>query len=264
MSQSVPARPVPLNVVCIKWGAKYPTYYVNRLRDGVRRFLARPHRFVCFTDDAEGLDPGIEVLPLPVEPFEAEIVAAMNREGRKGAWRKISLFRPGLAGMSGPMLGFDLDVVITGRLDELVDFAPEKVCMRREWRYEWQGREGGHGSVFYFDAARHPYLYEEFAADPEGSVARHKGSEQYYTSMTALRHGELAYWPGQLICSFKRNAMRWPPLNLMAPPRLPPDCRVMCFHGRPKMEEAVEGFRGSVLSSTLPAPWLRRDWVGEG
>ena len=212
MSQSVPARPAPLNVVCIKWGAKYPPYYVNRLRDGVRRFLARPHRFVCFTDDAEGLDPGIEVLPLPVEPFEAEIVAAMNREGRKGAWRKISLFRPGLAGMSGPMLGFDLDVVITGRLDELVDFAPEKVCMRREWRYEWQGREGGHGSVFYFDPARHPYLYEEFAADPEGSVARHKGSEQYYTSMTALRHGELAYWPGQLICSFKRNAMRLPPL----------------------------------------------------
>lgn len=252
-----------VNVVCIKWGSKYPSYYVNRLYRGVARHLGREHRFACFTDDPEGIEPGIEVHPLPVEPFESEIVAAMQRRGRKGAWRKISLFRPGLAGMVGPMLGFDLDVTITGGLDELVDHAPDKVCMRREWRYEWQGRQGGHGSVFCFDPARHIYLYEDFARDPGGSVEQHRGSEQYYTSMTAYRRGELAYWPGELIASFKRDAMRLPPMNYLAPPVLPDNCRVMCFHGKPKMEEALAGYAGGVFTHTKPAPWLRRHWVGE-
>ena len=105
--------------------------------------------------------------------------------------------------MSGQVLGFDLDVVITGALDEIVDHAPDKVAMRREWRYEWRRKHGGHGSVFSFDPAQHSYLYDEFAADPAGSVERHRGSEQYFTSMTALRHDQLAYLPGELVCSFK-------------------------------------------------------------
>ncbi|TBW37661.1 glycosyl transferase [Siculibacillus lacustris] len=253
----------PVNVVCIKWGDKYPVDYVNRLFRGVSRHLARPFRFLCFTERPEGLVPGIEVHPLPVEPFEAAMVAAMNAEGRKGAWRKVSLFRPGLADMTGPVLGFDIDVVVTGPLDDLLDFAPGKVAMRREWRYERRGKDGGHGSVFLFDPARHAYLYDEFAADPEGSVARHKGSEQYYTSMTALRHGDLAYWPGPWIASFKRDAMRWPPVNLVLEPKLPEDARVVCFHGTPKMEEAVEGWRGSLWRSTRASTWLRDLWIGE-
>lgn len=253
----------PVNVVCIKWGDKYPAYYVNRLFRGVSRHLARPHRFLCFTEKPEGLVDGIEVHPLPVEPFEAEIVAAMNAEGRKGAWRKVSLFRPGLAGMTGPVLGFDIDVVVTGPLDDLLDFAPGKVSMRREWRYERQGKEGGHGSVFLFDPALHPWLYEEFANDPKRAVATHKGSEQYYTSMTALRHGDLAYWPGEWIASFKRDSMRLPPMNLFAEPRLPPAARVVCFHGTPKMEEAVEGWRGPFWRATRAATWLADAWIGD-
>lgn len=252
-----------INVVCMKWGAKYPAYYVNRLFAGVSRFLtARPFRFLCFSEDTGGLAAGIERHPLPVDPFEREIVAGMNAEGRRGAWRKISLFRPGLAGMTGPVLGFDIDTVVTGPLDDLLDFAPGHVCMRHDWRYQRLGRPGGHGSVFLFDPALHPWLYEAFAADPAGSIARHKGSEQFYTSMTALRHGSLVYWPNRWICSFKRDAMRLPPANFFLEPRLPDDCRVMCFHGRPKMEEALDGYRGPIHRRTRSAAWLRRYWVG--
>lgn len=249
-----------LNVVCIKWGDKYPSYYVNRLHAGVRRGLDRSFRFICFTDDAAGIDPAIETHPLPIEPFEAEIVAAMQRKGRRGAWRKISLFRPGLADMSGQILGFDLDVVVTGDLADIVDHSPDRVVMRREWRYEWRGKHGGHGSVFSFDPGLHPYLYDEFAADPARSVALHRGSEQYYTSMTALRHKQLAYLPGNLVCSFKRDAIPRPPLNYFLVPRLPRDCRVMCFHGKPKMDEVVFGHEGSILHHSLPAPWLAEMW----
>lgn len=254
----------PINVACIKWGTKYPAYYVNRLRAGVARHLDRDFTFHCFTDDVGGIDPGVIVHPLPVESFDGSMREAMLRPGRRGAWQKIALFRAGLAGMVGQLLVFDLDVVITGPLAPIVDHAPDKVAMRREWRYAWKGQQGGHGSVLCFDPALHPYLYEEFAADPVDVFDRHKRSEQYYTSITALRHGALSYLPGQLVCSFKYDAARIPPFNLLMPPRLPSECSVMCFHGRPKMEEAVAGYRGGLLESTLPARWLTKNWMGEG
>ena len=251
------------NVVCIKWGEKYPAYYVNRLYAGVARFMRRPFRFLCFTDRAEGIIRGVEVHPLPVEPFEAEMVRLMTEPKRKGAWRKISLFRPGLAGMRGPVLGFDIDVAITGPLDDLMEFAPGKMCMRQEWREARRGLPGGHGSVFRYDAALHGYLYEEFAADPLGAAERAKYSEQKYTSATTQAHGDFAYFPPHWIQSFKRNAIPWPPLNYLVEPRLPPDTRVMCFHGTPKMEEAVAGYRAEWWRRTKPARWLRDYWLQE-
>ena len=49
------------NVICIKWGTKFGADYVNRLYKMVEKNLSIPHRFVCFTDNAEGLIEGIEV-----------------------------------------------------------------------------------------------------------------------------------------------------------------------------------------------------------
>lgn len=55
-----------VNVVCMKWGTKYPALYVNNLASMVKRNLTLPYRFVCFTDDPTGLDNDIETFPLPV------------------------------------------------------------------------------------------------------------------------------------------------------------------------------------------------------
>ena len=55
----------PVLILCMKWGTLYGARDVNNLARGVRRHLARPHRFICFTDDPSGLHPGIEALPLP-------------------------------------------------------------------------------------------------------------------------------------------------------------------------------------------------------
>lgn len=246
-----------LSVVCMKWGTKYGPHYVNRLFKGVRRWVNQDFRFICFTDDANGILSEVEVRELPSEPFDEAIDFGMNKAGRKGAWKKISLFRPGLADIDGVVLGFDLDVLITGPLDPIITHAPGSVVMRREWRYEWQGREGGHGSVFRFQPSEHSFLYNEFANDPLAAITSHKGSEQYYTSMTALKHGALQYLPGSLVCSFKRNAMPSFPLNFALKPQLPKDCRVLCFHGNPSIEEAIAGHSKSIRNYCRASEWLK-------
>jgi hypothetical protein len=249
-------------VVCIKWGRVFGPDYVNRLYSGVRRHLPALSRFACMTEHAEGLHPDIEVLPLPQEPFQREMDAALAVANRQGAMRKVSLFRPGaLPGHRGAILGFDLDVVITGDLTPIWEAAPGKVAMRADWVEARRGRPTGHGSVFRFDPELHPWLYADLAADPGGEVARARGSEQRYTSLKAQKHGAFAWLDPRHVVSFKHDCLGLPPVNWLRPARLPQEARVVCFHGRPKMPDAVAGWSGSVLRHTRPVPWLKAHWI---
>jgi len=249
-------------VVCIKWGTLFGPDDVNRLYSGVRRHLSRPIQFFCMTDDADGFHPDIAVLPLPVEPFHAEMNAALAVANRQGAMRKVSLFKPGLL-PEGPVLGFDLDVVITGSLDEIWDFAPGKVAMRHDWVEARRGRPTGHGSVFRYDPGLHPWLYETLAAAPTAEVEKARGSEQRYTSTLAQGRDAFAYLPPKQVVSFKHDCLDLPPLNYIRLPRLPATARVVCFHGHPKMPEAVAGYRGSWLRYTRAVPWLKEHWIDQ-
>lgn len=248
------------HVICIKWGAKYPAYYVNRLYAGVLNHLSSSFTFHCMTDEYKGIHKDIEILPLPQESFTPFVQRELSKSKRQGAFGKVSLFKPDLIRNSGPILGLDLDVVITGPLDDLFDYAPGKVCMRHDWLAARIGRPDGHGSVFRFDPERHTFLYADFVKDAANLMRKARYSEQKYTSMQAQEYGEFAYFPGEWIASYKRDAMRPFPLNHFQEPRLPKDARVVCFHGRPKMEEAVSGVTGSLLRTVRQCSWLKQMW----
>jgi hypothetical protein len=59
-----------LTVCCWKWKgpanyrSQFAAEHVNVLARMVARHYAKPHRFVCITDDAEGIDPEIGIVPL--------------------------------------------------------------------------------------------------------------------------------------------------------------------------------------------------------
>lgn len=250
------------NIICIKWGTLFGPEYVNRLYSGVRRNLSQPVRFFCMTEETDGLHPDIEVLPLPVEPYAEPMAAALAVANRQGAMRKVSLFRPGLVpDLDGPFLGFDLDVVITGDLTPIWQTPADKIAMRHDWTEKRKGRPTGHGSVFRFDPARHGYLYNDLAANPYAEVEKARGSEQRYTSHKAMDNDDFAYIPGELVVSFKYDCLGLPPINYLRDPILPPEARVVCFHGRPKMSEAVTGYNGSWIRHSRPCAWLKDHWI---
>ena len=249
------------NIICIKWGTLFGPEYVNRLYSGVRRTLRLPVRFLCMTEHRDGLHPDIEVLDLPEEPFRTEMDAALAVANRQGAMRKTSLFRQGLVpDLDGPFLGFDLDVVITGSLDPIWNLAPGTVAMRHDWVEARKGRPTGHGSVFRFDPAEHGFLYDDLAANPYAEVEKARGSEQRYTSHKAMDRGVFEYIPESWVVSFKYDCNPFP-ANYWRAPQLPRDARVVCFHGRPKMPEAVAGYSGSLIRRSKPCAWLRDHWI---
>ena len=132
--------------------------------------------------------------------------------------------------------------------------------MRHDWTEKRKGRPTGHGSVFRFDPALHGFLYEELAAAPYHEVEKARGSEQRYTSHKAMDRGQFVYIPEPWVVSFKYDCNPFPG-NYLRKPELPEDARVVCFHGHPKMPEAIEGYRGSLIRYAKPCDWLQDHWV---
>ncbi len=50
-------------------------------------------------------------------------------------------------------------------------------------------------------------------------------------------------------------------MNYLRGARLPADARVVCFHGHPKMPEAIDGYNGSLIRFARPCGWLREHWI---
>ena len=131
------------NVVCIKWGTKFGADYVNSLYRMVEKNLTIPHRFVCFTDNAEGIDPGVEIRPLP----------ELNDEGLpEKAWRKLGLFTDQLADLEGEALFLDLDVVIRDNIDCFFEKEGEFYIIK-DW--DFPNDIIGNSSVFKFNVKKH-------------------------------------------------------------------------------------------------------------
>lgn len=251
-----------LTCICLKYGDRFGPEYPNRLYAGLKRHSTTDVRLICVTDDRTGIRPEIEVIPLELEPFFLDLLAEMKRRNRASPFRKVHLYKPGLVpDHSGPLILLDIDVVIVGNMNELAAYAPGKVCMRYDWDMRPGSQQFGHGSVEKFDPELHGYIYETLRRNPIAAIDAYS-HQQVFTSRTADKAGDFLPYPNDWIVSFKHDCRPIRPLNLILRPRLPPGARVVCFHGRPKMAEAVNGYDSDPLHSIRPASWLREAWLG--
>lgn len=97
-----------INIICVKWGTKYGPAYVNRLYHMVKKNLNHAFDFYCYTDDATGLIPEVNVIDIP-EDNDLEVW-----------WNKLALFQAGM--FLGLCLYFDVDVVIQNDITDLFKY----------------------------------------------------------------------------------------------------------------------------------------------
>ena len=243
----------PVNVVCIRWGDKYGPDYVNRLHAMVARHLHRPFRFVCLSDQREGIDAAIEVLPIPhtgVPDLDQRAPWTLLH-----GWLKLALFAAPLHDLSGPTLFLDLDVVIVDRLDEFfIKDVPFRVIR------EWDKRDGtGNTSVFRFEAGAHAGLLAGFAGGGARALKQVR-NEQEYVSQYFQARGQIDYWPADWCVSFKRHCLPSPLWSWLLPARIPAGCRVVVFHGKPNPPDAILGIGGKWYRRIRRSAWVAEHW----
>ena len=206
-----------LTVWCVWWRDpanpdKYSAYHVLRLKTTVAKNLTIPHRFVCIT--SERLND-VETMP--------------PSSGLPGWWGKLELWRPGVCDVNN--LYLDLDVVITGSLDEMVaQYADCVLAAPSNWAQSGHG--GVQSSVLLWRSSRFTLpIWKEFKPEwahwpPVNKPGTLWGDQEWITRLRDAGRIEVTPINPAWVKSYKYHCRDG----------LPPDTRVCVFHGDPKPE----------------------------
>lgn len=153
-----------IRVVFWKWkgerGDEYTAERVNIAARAVSANLRLAHRFVCVTDDPQGLDPQMEVIAMPPLPD------APLRNGFS-SWVKLRMFDADFVRLiGGRILVLDIDMAVTGDLTPLLERDDPIVLWHTgpvENGLQYQG-----GAIL-MDAGARPEVWRTF--DPASSPA---------------------------------------------------------------------------------------------
>ena len=126
----------------------------------VKRNCTLDYEFHCLTDDPTGIDPAVDVIRLPKDPWI------------KTWWSKLWMFSSEMP-LKGNILFFDLDVVIFDNIDTLFTHNPGKFNIIRDFnRCRINDWKTSNSSCMRWESGTMNYLWTEFK-DKEGK-ARHK------------------------------------------------------------------------------------------
>lgn len=243
----------PVNVLCIKWGNKYGAEYVNKLHSMVHRHLHRPHRFVCLTDEPEGIAPEIEVRPIPHIGFDE--FDQRKPWTFKHGWLKLTSFTHPLHDLSGRTLFLDLDIVIVDDLDPFFEQPGEFTVIK-----EWDKKDGtGNTSCYLYTIGAHTDALAHLKNDFPRSIETVRNEQEFITNFLS-RQQKVSYWPAAWCVSFKRHCMGKGILGWFTAPKIPPGAKIVVFHGKPNPPDAISGVSGKWYRRVKPTAWISEHW----
>ncbi len=225
-----------LHVICLKWGTKYGPDYVNRLYKMVKNNLNIPFEFHCMTENSQGIDDEVLIENL------ADI-------GLQGWWYKLLIFQKGFLGLSAEdrVLFLDLDIVITGPLDALVEHS-ERFCIAsdiNEKRYN--------SSVMCFTANQYSFIWDSFWVQKSWIVEQMHGDQDWieYVFKDAVIYpktliksykidlnAKTKYSFGRLGKLLRRHFQTFLPKGSVPYPH---GVSIVLFHGKPDPKDVMNG-----------------------
>jgi len=253
------APPLPV-IACFKWGQGYPTLDTNVLFRAVTDLMSEPFRFVCITDDPDGLDDGIEAIALP--PF------ALDRDKwNKGMWPKLTVFKPGLIAVGTPVLMVDVDVVVIRDLSPVFDRIRQQPGLHiiHDWHdtlERWFPRlhprvRTSNSSVAGFVAGTQDQIWDAFKDAGWDVLQPQKNDQEFIHNHATGRH----YWPDGWMLSFKKSLTWHVPVNFVRQVPYPHDAFIVAFHGKPNPRDVAQakGVRWGTKEKFgySPVPWVK-------
>lgn len=251
------------NVICIRWGGFYTAKYVNNLYSMVLRNTSYPINFYCFTDRDDGLNENIIVKPLPI----------MNTDNLKYAYVKEAGLCDNNLG-DGELKGkrvlyFDLDTVIVDNIDEFFELPDDdKFYIINDWKHKGKV---GQASCYSWVVGTLGYVKSDFEKNPEAVYKKYyTASQEYLTDKVVEKYGKVNFWPSLWVKSFRFHCLPTPLIPFFRKikmARIPKKAKIICFHGLPKLEEAIVGkweekhlWKRILYKHLLPVKWIKNYW----
>lgn len=211
-----------VNIVCIKTGKFYGPEYVNKLYAMIRRNTKRDFRFICFTDNREGIGSEVECWPPPYQ--------------MKGWWVKIPLFAPPDCIADDQIIAIDLDVVITGNIDWLLDWRGD-FCGLGKWltMKKMEAPKYYNGSLWSLRPGYATQVWYDFAERGDEIMKTHYSDQEYISEQLPDAPVFNELFPDK-IKGFNTHFWNLPPEERPDPNKTP----LWIFHGFPKPLEVCK------------------------
>ena len=208
------------DIVCIWSGEKsrFPVEYVYKLKNMVYRNVTGDNRFICLTHNPELIEDE-DVIPVRLPD---ETIA--------GSWNMIQLFH-GYDFLSDRLVYFDLDTVILGNIDDLVNSESGFYVL-----YDFGMKKPTFGGAVKVFNQKYRWIWDLFQKDKNDIMKKQKRSDLWYGGLITRSHTDIKWiqdeYPGQYE-SYKINLKRGEPHS---------NTRVVCFHGSPMPHEVKNKF----------------------
>jgi hypothetical protein len=165
-------------------------------------------------------------------------------------------------GLTGRVVYFDLDTLITGNIDNILQHNTGFVVLHDFYRIMQPNRRDKFGlgseavgsGVMSWEAGNHAHIWNTFVANPQQAINSLKphGDQKWIERQQSDR----LYWqdlfPEQFI-SFKVHCRNG----------LPDNARVVCYHGKPSIPESINNTTKVQGYTLQPAPWVEEYWKDE-
>ncbi len=230
-----------IDVVCLKWGHKFSSEYVNNLFSGIERNSTVPFKFHCFTDNDSGILENITCHKLP----DLDIT---------GWWYKLWLFSNDMPFELGDLIMFfDLDTLVTSNIDDILEYdCPKDLTGLRNFFYPDKFASG----LLMWRHGTQTNVWREFLKNPRKAQAQSPGGDQQWTERQAK---SWTYFQDKFqgVYSYKQSCSKG----------LPEDAKIVCYHGTPSViqsfTETVENWDSKHRNSGVPyhpQTWVKTHW----
>lgn len=226
----------PIDCACVIHGDAYSWQYVENLYSMLSRHLRPGIRLHVYTERDR---------PVP-EPFIKHCLDDWNISGpKKSWWYKLQLFNS--AHHQGPLLYFDLDVVITRNIDWMWQLSLHNFWSVRDFKYLWRKTSYNiNSSVMWWDTRLYDHIYQEFVKQDFGLILRkYRGDQDYINDHILLNQRRffdvrrVASWRWEALdggYNFDKRHYRQPGAGTV----LDDHNSVLIFHGKPKPDQVMD------------------------
>lgn len=225
-----------ITVVCVCWGDKFSDRYVQNLQAMVKRNTTIEHEFVCLSDrDIEG------------------VKTKRLMSGYQGWWNKLQLFHSSFD-FQQRVVYLDLDTLVVNNIDWLLEYngtfmgIEDLGCVNAHQPHLKNVLQSG---VMAWNYSMHHKIWEAFKMNPD-ATRRFRGDGEFLQTLIPPYARDLLqrHYPNKLK-SYKYQVYN---------EGVDKDLSIVCFHGRPSIEQAIEETVQTPMATYHPQKWIKDHW----